>query len=395
MNRNGSCVAQKAADSTQAENIQRPDRPARLLTRIAAAFAVAAIAWMPAHAAAQNAGTVNRGVVELETGPAEDLSVRMAGNIASIIDDGATRRVVPVVGKGPLQNLIDLKYLRGVDLAIVQADALNYAREQNLLPGIGALTYIAKLYDEEFHLLARPDIKAVSDLAGQAVNVDVRGSGTAVTATRLFDLLNVKVKMTTDNQAVALQKLRQGEIAAIAFVAAKPAPLFEGLKSNESLHLLNIPLTQAVAASYAPTKITAADYPGLVAADHPIDTIAIGNVLMAADLRTIPDRYNNLSNFIDRFFTGFQGLLEPGHDPKWREVNVAADISGLTRHPAAAQWLQSNQQVAAAPSPDAMKQLFSRFIDERRQSSGGAPMSPVEKNALFQQFETWRRGQAQ
>jgi hypothetical protein len=117
--------------------------------------------------------------------------------------------------------------------------------------------------------------------------------------------------------------------------------------------------------------------------------------LMAADLRTIPDRYNNLSNFIDRFFTGFQGLLEPGHDPKWREVNVAADISGLTRHPAAAQWLQSNQQVAAAPSPDAMKQLFSRFIDERRQSSGGAPMSPVEKNALFQQFETWRRGQAQ
>ena len=46
----------------------------------------------------------NKGVVELETGRAPDLSTRMAEEIAAIIDDGTTRRVVPVIGKGPFQN---------------------------------------------------------------------------------------------------------------------------------------------------------------------------------------------------------------------------------------------------------------------------------------------------
>jgi uncharacterized protein len=358
-----------------------------------AGVVVAASASRPARAASQNAVVVNRGVVELETGPADDISVRMAGEIASIIDDAATRRVVPVVGKGPLQNLVDLKYLRGIDLAIVQSDALDYARDQNFVPGIDSLTYVAKLYNEEFHLLVRPDVKQISDLAGKIVNVDVKGSGTAVTATRLFDLLGIKATLATDNQAVAVQKLRQGQIAALAFVAAAPAPLFQGLKPGDGLHLLGIPLTQAVTAAYAPTRMTSSDYPNLIAAGHPVDTIAVGNVLMAADLSMIPDRDRNLANFVDTFFTGFQGLLASGYDPKWREVNIAADVPGWTRNPAAEEWLHNNPQVAAVPNPDALKALFSRFIDERRQVGGGAPMSPIDKNALFQQFQAWQRGQ--
>jgi hypothetical protein len=38
--------------------------------------------------------------------------------------------------------------------------------------------------------------------------------------------------------------------------------------------------------------------------------------------------------------------------------------------------------------------MFSRFIDERRLASGGAPMSDQDKAALFQQFQAWRGGQA-
>ncbi|MGC2411587.1 MAG: TAXI family TRAP transporter solute-binding subunit [Stellaceae bacterium] len=362
-------------------------------------FVIAAAGGAPAaqaaNTASQNAMVVNRGVVELETDLADDISVRLAQEIASIIDDGATRRVIPVVGKGPLQNLVDLKYLRGIDLAIVQSDALDYARSQQSPPGIDSLTYVAKLCNAEFHLLARPDVKQVSDLAGQTVNVALKGSGTAVTAARLFDLLNVKAKLANDNQAVALEKLRKGEIAAIALVAAEPAPFFQVLKLGDGLHLLNIPVTQAVTAAYAPTRITSADYPNLIAADQPVDTIAVGYVLMAADLRMIPERYRNVSNFVDTFFTGFQGLLTPGYSPKWREVNIAADVPGWSRNPAAAAWLRNNPQVAAVPSPDALQTLFSRFIDERRQASGGAPMSAADKNALFQQFQSWQRGRTQ
>src|ERR1041385_6279335 len=119
----------------------------------------------PCASAAEQAVTViNRGVVEIETAGAAGISVRIAEDLANLVDDGATRRVVPVVGKGSLQGLIDLKYLRGIDMAILQSDVIDYAREHQLLPALdSAFTYIACLYNEEFHLLAGPDIKSVAD----------------------------------------------------------------------------------------------------------------------------------------------------------------------------------------------------------------------------------------
>ena len=310
----------------------------------------------------------------------------MAEEIAGIVDDGATRRVVPVLGKGSLQNIADLKYLRGIDLAIVPADVLEYAREKHLFPGIeDSLTYIAKLYNQELHLLARSDIKKIADLSGQTVNVDVQGSSTAFTAIRLFNLLGINAKITNDDQDAALQKLRNGEIAALAFVVAKPAPFFQAIDAADGLHLLSIPLTPAVTGAYIPSRITAADYPRLVASEQPTDTIAVGTVMVAADVRNLSDRYRNLADFVDALFTNFQGLLAPGHHPKWREVNIAAEFPGWTRHPAAQQWLQRNAPVAGNTSPQSLQVLFSRFIDERRQTGGGAPMSDAEKNSLFGQ----------
>jgi uncharacterized protein len=323
---------------------------------------------------------INRGVVELMTGRAEDGSVRMAEEIAGIVDDGATRRVVPLAGKGSLQNIADLKYLRGVDIAILPVDALEYARDQHLFPGIeDSLTYIAKLYNQELHLLARSDIKNVADLSGQIVNVDVRGSGTALTAGRLFNLLGVSPRIANDNQNSALQKLRNGEIAALAFVAAKPAPFFQAIDATDGLHLLGIPLTPAVIGAYVPSRITADDYPRLVAAEQSTDTVAVGTVMVATEARNLSDRYRNIADFIDALFTNFQGLLAPGHHPKWREVNLAAALPGWMRHPVARQWLNRNAVVAGDTSPESLQLLISRFIDERRQNSGGAPMSDAGK----------------
>lgn len=338
-----------------------------------------------------NASLVNKGIVELETSGSET-AARIATDIVRIVDDGATRRVVPIIGKGPLQNLTDLRFLRGIDLAIVQSDALNYAREQRLVPGIESLTYIAKLYNEEFHLLARSNIKTITDLSDQTVNVDLRDSGTAVTARRLFELLQIRVVMTTDNQEVALQRLRKGEISALALVAAKPAPLFRDLKASDGLRLLNIPAATTLTGAYVPTYITVNDYPGLVAAEQPAASIAVGSLLMAADLRMIPERYRNVANFVETFFAGFQFLLAPGYHPKWEEVNIAASVPGWVRYPPAEQWLQRNLQVATATNPDAtMKALFSRFVDQRRQASGGTPLSAEDKETLFQQFRAWQR----
>jgi uncharacterized protein len=339
-------------------------------------------------------GVVNRGVVELETARAAGISVRIAEDLANVIDDGATRRVLPVIGKGALQNITDLKLLRGIDMAILQTDVLDYARQQNLFPGIEYwATYITKLYNEEFHLLSRQDIKSIAELANQKVNVDLRGAGTAITATRLFELLNIPVAATNDDQEVALDKLRRGEIAAMAFVAGKPAPIFRNLSAADGFHFLAVPLNPAVTASYVPTRLTAADYPGVVRQDQAVDTVAVGAVLAAANLQPGTERYRNLVNFVEAFFTGFQSLLDPGHHPKWHEVNITAELPGWRRFPPAEQWLQRNTQVAAAPNLQDLRSIFSRFIDERQQASGGPPLTPEEKNQLFGQFELWQKGQ--
>src|SRR5260370_14101109 len=199
-------------------------------------------------------GVVNRGVVELETASAAGSSVRIAEDLANVIDDGATRRVLPVIGKGALQNITDLKLLRGIDMAILQIDVLDYARQQNLFPGIESwAAYITKLYNEEFHLLARQDIKSVADLANQKVNVDLRGAGTAITAARLFELLNMPAAGTNDHEEVAPDELSRCEIADMAFVSGKQTPTFHNLNAADGLHFLAIPLNPAVTASYVPT----------------------------------------------------------------------------------------------------------------------------------------------
>jgi TRAP-type uncharacterized transport system substrate-binding protein len=320
----------------------------------------------------------------------------MAEDLANLVDDGATRRVVPVVGKGSLQTLTDLRYLRGIDMAILQIDVLGYAKEQRLYPGIESpLTYITKLHNEELHLLARPEIKDISALANHKVNVDLRGSGTAITASRLFDLLKLTVSMANDSQDVALDKLRRGEIAALAFVAGKPAPLFLPLKGNDGLHFLAVPINEAITNIYIPARLSAADYPDVMPQDKSIDTIAVGNVLVVADLRQVPERYRNVANFVDVFFTGFQSLLTPGHHPKWNEINIAAELPGWRRYAPADQWLQRNMQIAKTPNPEMLRTMFSRFVDERRQAIGGGAMSQQDKDALFQQFQSWQKGQAQ
>lgn len=361
-----------------------------------AAFAqiVMVLLITPAHAQQQSGGRhAAVSIVELETNGVSGSSVRIAEDLANLLDDGATRRVLPVVGKGSLQNLADLKSLRGIDLAVIESDVLDYAKE-NKLASESSFTYITKLYNEEFHLLAREDIKGIAALANKKVNIDVRGSGSSITATKLFQLLKISIQPTNYDPETALEKLKRGEIAAMAYVTGKPAPLFTAIRPEEHLQLLSIPLNGEVTAKYLPSRLQAQDYPGLIQPEQSVDTIAVGAVMMAANFPPRSERYQNIANFVEAFFTQFQSLLDPGHHPKWQEVNLAAVVPGWQRFASAEAWLRHNTSTAPVLSSDQLKEIFARFLEERVQVAGGGTMTQQQKDDLFTQFQRWQASQA-
>ena len=119
---------------------------------------------------------------------------------------------------------------------------------------------------------------------------------------------------------------------------------------------------------------------------------AVGMVLAAANLAPDTARYHALQSFVELFFTQFPSLLGPGHDPMWRQVNLAAGLPGWHRFPPAQQWLDRNataKTAKAGPSGD-MVTLFSRFLDARAAVVGDVPLTAEQKQNLFDQFRQWQ-----
>ena len=353
---------------------------------------VPAASWAanPLDPTAAEVASANANTVEVVSGGVDGTYIRIATDLSSVLDAGDQLRVLAVVGRGSLQNVSDVLYLRGIDIGLVQSDVLAYAKLNHLYPGLEkSLQYISKLYDEEVHVLARPEIKAIGDLAGKKVNVDVRGSGTAMTASVLFQGLGVAAEPTYDTQQTALEKLKNGEIAALVYVAGKPAKLFSGLGADTGLHFLSVPLSERLADTYLPAELDHDSYPALVA-DKPVDTIAVGSVMAVFAWSPRTERYARVSRFVDAFFSKFQQFLQPPHHPKWHEVNLAAQVPGWTRFAPAKAALDRLPPIAVANSAQQQAE-FNTFLSQANIAPAG--LSAAQQQALFRNFLDWQQRQ--
>lgn len=282
----------------------------------------------------------NKGAVGIITGGVNGTYIRIAADMAAVLDSD-NLRVLAIVGKGSAQNIDDLLHLKGVDMAIVQSDVLEYLKRQGAYKNIDKrIHYVAKLYNEEFHLLANSEIKNLTDLAGRKVNFDVKGSGTAITASVLFDTLKISVEPVYYDQAIALEKLKSGEIAALAYVAGKPAQLFEKITAVDKLHFLPVDHAPALLETYLPTHISSQDYPLVIQPGEDVKTVAVGAVLAVYNWKKSHERYQKVINFANHFLDRFNDFLQPARHPKWREVSLSATIPGWTRLSTAQEWLQ-------------------------------------------------------
>jgi uncharacterized protein len=322
----------------------------------------------------------------------DDTYLQMAYDLADVLNDGDNLRILPIAGIGGPRNIRDVRYLRGVDIGLTQTNVLNSFHRSNERMGQidDKIVYIAKLFNEEVHLVARPDITSIEQLKGQKVNLDAKGSGTSYSMRDLFKSFGIDVEEVSVSQFEALEKVKSGEIAATALIAGKPVRSMSKLLRGDRLHFVPIPYATQLIGDYLPATLTHDDYPELIAAGDSVDTVAVGAVLIAYNWqKTNADRYRRVQRFVEAFFPKIAEFQKPPRHPKWREVNIAATLPGWTRFEMAQTWLDSQRQEAQRANPNS-----GTAASGGARSASGADQ-PKPDLALFQEFLKWRqlRGQ--
>ncbi len=349
---------------------------------VAAALFSGTLSASSQTAPAFNPSRANSGTLGVISGGADGTYIRIAADLANVLD-GEDLRVLPMIGRGSLQNLRDIMFLRGVDIGIVQMDAREQMQAENLqADAVRRLRYITRLYNEEVHIIADRTITDIRQLDGKKVNIDKAGSGTNLTSRLIFEKLGVKPEMTTFDQASSYARLKSGEIQAAVYVAGRPVRAIAEFQTEGRFHLLPIPFEGEIAESYFPARFAEADYPQLVDKDKAVETLAVGSLLAVFNWPENSDRFNRVRRFVDAFFSRFDEFLQPGRHPKWKEVNLAADVPGWERVKPAQDWLD---RAATASKPSAQVQSFETFMSTR-----GLNVSAEQREVLFREFLAWQ-----
>lgn len=328
---------------------------------------------------------LNAWTVGLAAGQLEGAPIRFATDIARVVDDGDNLHVLPIVTRGPTENVEALLYLRGVDVAIINSDALEQFK--SLVPNIQKrITYILNLFPSELHVFVRPEIKSLSDLKGKKVNFNTPGTTAAYSGPLIFDQMKLDVEKTFIPHQVALEQMKkgQGDMAAVVFITSKPVDAFLRGKWDPGFKFLPVPLGNSEL--YLPSTLTASDYPQLIPQGEEVQTIAIPTILAAFNWQKGSDRYKRVARLTDYLFDRLDRLQGPGFHPKWKDVNLAAKVPGLDRFPEAQEWLDKTAAARVAAAPPGVVN-----------TAGSAPPGTIvlpatpEEQRLYQEFLDWRR----
>jgi TRAP transporter TAXI family solute receptor len=335
---------------------------------------------------------INSNTVSIVSGNLNGTYVSIAYDLSAVLDDGDELRILPIIGKGGGQNIRDVRFLRGVDIGITQSNLLHVFRRSNEIGPIDEkVLYIARLFNEEMHVVVRAEsgITSVEQLTGKKVNFSDIGSGTQLSTRDILERLGIKAIEVNMAQNDAFEALKRGEIAASILIAGKPAGSTSKLKGADGFRILPMPFRKPLQNDYLPTTLTHNDYPNLIEAGRTVDTVAVGAALIAYNWPRATERYRRIAKFVDAFFPRLAEFQKPPRHPKWREANLSATVPGWRRFPAAEEWLERNRGTQAQP---AVRQKFDEFIARANRPSS-AMASEDEREKLFQEFLKWNRSQ--
>jgi TRAP-type uncharacterized transport system substrate-binding protein len=337
---------------------------------------------------ANTVAKINNWTVGLAGGLPEGTFLRFAAEIARNVNDAENLRVLPVVTQGATDNIKDLLYLRGIDVAITNADVLEHFKTVERIPNIERrINFISEMVISEVHVVVRPEINSFKDLEGKKVSFHTAGAGSSTTAPIVFQRMGVKVDPVYINNAIALEKMRTGEIVAIVNNGAKPQDLLSKFKNDAGFKFLPIPFDRFDDAYYIPAVLTSDDYPGFIKPGEKVNTLGVQTVLAVYNWPRDSDRFRRVERFIEYYFDRFGGLQNPPYHPKWKSVNLAAQVPGWTRYTAADEKLKQVTVAKAKPAAPPADQARAQPV-----RTGATPDAAAQEK-LFQQFLEWSRKQ--
>ena len=309
-----------------------------------------------------------------------DMAAVLAGN-----DD---LRLIAVDAPGGIESLRALLLLRGVDLALVPENVLDYADAMAALgPGLRErLTYVTRLYGEEVHILVGPGAYSIENLSGKKIAVPPEDGNAEFTVRDLLRRLRIDAEVVKVAAADAIDDVRSGALAALVLVGGKPLRFVAALPKDGSLRLLALPATQTLGDGYSPSSLRADDYPALIPDEQTIETVSVGTVLVANNTAKSEESNGRVARFVPAFFGALPELASPRRHPKWGEVNLAATLGKWSRFPAAKDWLDKTllEQTASVQS------AFDEFL--RANGPAGLPARPPEeRRQLFEEYLKWTR----
>ena len=216
---------------------------------------------------------INAGTVSIMVSGLNCTCMQFAEDIRNVVNDlrpGGQRALIAIGDGGP-SSLKDMNFLAGVHMAIVDERDLQRLKDSD--PAVygnadDKFRYITKLYNAEFHILARGEIRSVADLNGKPVNVELAGSQSDYVATRIFGSLGIKIAPTHYDDILAQEKLLSGEISAMVLSTGAPQESLQRLKTSDGVHFLALDEAslpgydlKPVLMEYLPAELTADPIP--------------------------------------------------------------------------------------------------------------------------------------
>lgn len=326
---------------------------------------------------------MNAGAVTLITDGSDVQASRYAADLAALMEAERDLRVLPVLGRGPVEAVRDLLFLRGIDASIIPSDTVAYMRKQGLIEDIDKkVTYIARLGTAQFHVIARKDIGTLQDLAGKKINIGAASEARFITASMIFDSLGISFSNVDGREEDAAKLLKSGKADAIVLLAPQPSPIVEDLARAGGFKLLNVAGNDELDQVYAPAMLTAKSYHGLAQEGGVTQTLGVSYAVAVFNWKKGTDRYYKLRKFADVLYSGIGDLQAGNWQAAWTDVNLSADLPGWTRYVSADEWLSNHKRAQADAKTKEEAALKAAFQSYLERSNAGMDLSEMKSSAF-------------